>query len=237
MRKTIGREYAQARRKHDLHAARHHRCGTAVGIAVNSYLGEKSDPPQPLQGRRAINRVIAKTLATPLALVFTPLYTAVVMPAILAAVYPTHNAVAASFNSSNTTAVDYASLHAPAHISDQNNHSEILALQMGLSAMFGLPLIMGYVARNQFIAPRIEKGIAYLEALCGRRDTTHSSESDTTSSNHHASLEESTEVSLPSGGESEDDTDSSSRVMSSNKRPSPSQSHNQNEEDYASSIV
>lgn len=223
MRKTIDLEYAKARRKHDYHAARRHRCGTAVGIAVNSYLGEKSDPPQPLQGRRAINRVIAKTLATPLALVFTPLYTSVVVPAILKAVSSAHSppGMAANYSvpNNNFTLNGTDVWQSPDPVAGNHEAPDMQPLAMALGALFGVPLIIGYVCRNQFIAPAIEKGIAYLEALCGHRDVTNTSESENTSSNLHASLDESVEVSQPSsgnpsGGDSED-TEYASKGMSS----------------------
>lgn len=227
MRKTIDREYAKARRKHDLHAARRHRCGTAVGIAVNSYLGEKSDPPQPLQGRRAINRVIAKTLATPLALVFTPLYTSVVVPAILSAVSSAHSppGMAANYSvpNNNFTLNGTDVWQSPDPVAGNHEALDMQPLAMALSALFGVPLIVGYVCRNQFIAPAIEKGIAYLEALCGYRDVTNSSESENTSSNHRASIDESTEVSRPSsdgpsGGDSEGTDDTNTGIYSTSNR-------------------
>ena len=165
-----------------MHAARRHRCGTAVGIAVNSYLGEKSDPPQPLQGRRAINRVIAKTLATPLALVFTPLYTSVVVPAILNAVSSAHSSpgMAANYSvpNNNFTFNGTDEWQSPDPVAGSHDTPDMQPLSMALGALFGVPLIVGYVCRNQFIAPAIEKGIAYLEALCGYRDVTNSSESE-----------------------------------------------------------
>jgi hypothetical protein len=218
MRKTIDREYAKARRKHDLHAARHHRCGTAVGIAVNSYLGEKSDPPQPLQGRRAINRVIAKALATPLALVFTPLYTSVFIPAVLHAASSrtspfdiAANQPMPGYNFTSNENETWQSLNAAATTKHQH---DMLMLSMTLNALSGIPLIVGYICRNQYIAPVIEKGIAYLEALRGSRNTNNNSESDIISSNHRTSLDESVEVSPPSSDDSED-TDNENIVRSS----------------------
>ncbi len=167
--KMIIREYYQARRHHDTHASRLQRCGDSVGTAINAYLGEKTDPPRPLQGRRAINRVIAKSLATPLSLVFTPLYTSVVVPAILHAVSasapPGITANMSDHGQFNATGTWSATDMQPGIASQP----DLFSWSLGLGGLYGVPLILGYVSRNQFFSGKIEKGLAYLEALTGRR--------------------------------------------------------------------
>jgi len=168
VRRTIVREHRLAKRHHEAHSAGRHRFLTQAGELINAYLGEKSDPPRPMQGRRAMNRVIAKTIATPLALTLTPLYTSVIVPAILAAMSAA-NAIAAM--SSNSTGTNFTE---PTNMTNFETNSTamsdpagpdftLIAAKMGLSAMFSIPLIVGYMSRNLVVAPIIERRITDLE--------------------------------------------------------------------------
>lgn len=178
VRRMIVREHHKAKKHHEAHTAGRHRFGTQVGALVNAYLGEKSDPPQPLQGRRAINRVVAKIIATPLSLTFTPLYTSVVVPAILATVSAA-NAFAAMHL--NGTAINSTVPDIPTNSTTVSNHLDpdsTLALGMGLSALFSIPLILGYMSRNLAVAPVIERAITDLETRYSVRMPEDDSESE-----------------------------------------------------------
>lgn len=243
VRRKIVREHHKAKKHHEAHTAGRHRFGTEVGTLVNAYLGEKSAPPRPLQGRRAINRVIAKTIATPLALAFTPLYTAVVVPAITQTVSSLIDVSTGNLNGTHVNGT------APGNMTDfmfnttavpdgQGGTDDTLeTVKMVLSAGFSLPLILGYMSRNQYIALAIERGITYLETVCTGKtsgsdieDETSASTSQADDSDHSVVIdkpESTTEEDAVSSVveiKEDDPEEDTSRSSSASSSPDPSES-------------
>jgi hypothetical protein len=137
-----------ARRLHRRYSSQFLRVGHAIGQSMNAYAGEKSDDAKPMEGRRAINRNIAKVISYPLSLCAVCIYNSVVIPAVLGAVKHASASAVSVLNATSDPAFMNGTSVEPVGPASPVN----LTAAIALGAAAGLPLIMGFVMRTQALS-------------------------------------------------------------------------------------
>lgn len=199
--KKAKREWKKARSLHGRHSSQLSRVGGHILSSMSAYSGEKTDDSKPMEGRRALNRTIAKLIAYPMSLCVSCLYNSLVIPAVISAT-TSHNNNPSGFSMAPAMP-DMAGSFAPASadIGQMKTPSPVSGYVMAASTLAGLPLIFGFMLRIQWGQGIFERCITAMERE--KDDKSANSDDDDSSS-----------VGSPSTDDSGDENDASSSTSS-----------------------
>ena len=161
--KNADKKCNKYRRQHDRYSSQLKRVGANFLGLVSAYSGEKSPESKPMEGRRAINRTIAKVISYPLSLSVSCIYNSMVIPATLAA---------GAAILSNSSSISHAPampgmggdfMPAPAHINYTDTASPISGGYLTANIMAGFPLIIGFILRTQLLQGIVERCLTKME--------------------------------------------------------------------------
>ena len=241
--KFAKKKWKRARHLHGRHSSQLSRVGNNVLSSMSAYSGERTDDSKPMEGRRALNRTIAKLIAYPLSLCVSCLYNSLVIPAVISATIPHHNN--SSGNSMAPAMPDMAGNFTPASvdIGQINTPSPVSAYVIAASALAGVPLIFGFMLRIQWGQGIFERCITAMESekdeKPAKSDDDDSSSVGESSSDEIGDVDDESSSSNSSSSSSSyldsdsENTTASKKTSRTDKRANPSGGETSDEEGYS----
>lgn len=211
--KKADKNWRKYQREHERYSSKLKRITNNFSGYVAAYSGEKSLESKPMEGRRALNRTIAKAISVPISLCASCLYNSLVVGPSLA-----------SLTNSSVTWTD----------PDYNNYANttLPAGPVVASAMAGFPLIIEFVARTIVFQGVFEKIITWMEPA-GEVEDSDDDDSYVVSSVSDSDDEFSSDSSSAADNQDHISINIPKKETQSNQNQNPAGSDSENDEGYS----
>ncbi len=159
--KSVRKKYRQCKLKAKAYSSMASQRADIVNTSMATYMGELSGNTESFKAEAMTFRAAAKLIAYPLSLVPVILYNTLAAPAIVNAFTPP----SAQPSATNTTFTPTSFTHptsAPTSTSTTSIDSAVLTAQMVAAALSGIPLIVGFTLRQQYLTRFTETALVKL---------------------------------------------------------------------------
>lgn len=159
-KKDVERQYEKNKQRYNQHASLLARTHQSIGASMSAYLGEVGVRPSPATHSAAQLRAWTKLPAYMASLIPVIVYASYAAPALVQWIHPApsgNSTHASSMPGWNSTGAEFVADLDTRDVTPPDNDAAKQTTQVIFSALQGVPLILGYVMRNQVLAQGIER--------------------------------------------------------------------------------